>query len=411
MQPLDELSSLAETAGADVVCRVVQKRETPDSKFYIGSGKVAEISSRIVPQGIDVVIFDNELSPAQVRNLEKELKCKVIDRTELILDIFATHARTKQAKLQVELAQLEYNLPRLRRLWTHLGQQAGGTAGGGAIGVRGPGEKQIEVDRRTARRRVYELKKTLEHLEGRKRREVRERTLDAYTVSLVGYTNAGKSTLMNALTSADVLTDDRLFSTLDTRTRLWKLSDGSRVILSDTVGFIRDLPHELVSSFHTTLEEVVQADLLLHVVDASHLECEAQIGAVRDVLAQIGAAEKETLLLLNKVDRLPDAMELAILARRHPGAIEISARTGAGLDSLEARVGRILASRLAEAEVRIPHTEGKLLSELATHALVLEREYQDDTVRMKLRVPPRMLWQLERYRVNGEESRVPSPES
>jgi GTP-binding protein HflX len=394
--PLDELSRLAETAGAEVVRRVVQKREAPDAKFYLGSGKVSEIAAALEEEKIDVVIFDNDLSSAQVRNLEKGLDRRVIDRTELILDIFATHARTQQAKLQVELAQLEYSLPRLRRMWTHLGQQAGGAIGG-AIGVRGPGEKQLEVDRRVARHRVHELKKEIVLIERRKQREVRARALDNYTVSLVGYTNAGKSTLMNALTGADVLAEDKLFSTLDTRTRLWKLPDGAKVLLSDTVGFIRNLPTGLVTSFHATLEEVVQADLLLHVVDASDPESERQIQAVEDVLAKIGAKDKDTLILFNKTDRLRDAVELSLLTRTHPDALGISAATGAGLDSLKKRMAAILSSRLVELEVSIPQSEGRLLADLAANTMVLSREDGPERVKLKVRAPRRMVWKLKEF--------------
>jgi GTP-binding protein HflX len=401
-EPLEELARLAETAGADVVSRVVQRRETPDPKYYVGSGKVREIASAAEEEKIDVVIFDNDLSSAQVRNLEKDLKLKVIDRTELILDIFATHARTQQAKLQVELAQLEYSLPRLRRMWTHLGQQAGGAIGG-AIGVRGPGEKQLEVDRRVARHRIHELRKDIKLIEKRKQREVHARAVDNYLVSLVGYTNAGKSTLMNALTGSDLLAEDRLFSTLDTRTRLWKLADGSKVLLSDTVGFIRNLPTGLVTSFHATLEEVVQADLLLHVVDASDPESPRQIEAVEDVLAKIGAKEKDTLILFNKTDRLRDAVELTLLARRHPDSMGISARTGEGLDALAERMGRILASRLVELDVEIPQSEGRLLADLAANTMVLRREDGPEKVKMRLRAPRRLIWKLKEFTANGVE--------
>jgi len=405
-QEMEELARLAETAGAEVVDRVVQHRETPGAKYYIGSGKVGEIAATVEAQKIDVVIFDHDLSPAQIRNLEKQINRKVIDRTELILDIFATHARTQQAKLQVELAQLEYSLPRLRRMWTHLGQQAGGALGG-AIGVRGPGEKQLEKDRRIARRRVFELKKEIEVIEKRKQREVGARALDNYTVSLVGYTNAGKSTLMNALTGADVVAEDRLFSTLDTRTRLWKLPDGSKALLSDTVGFIRNLPTGLVTSFHATLEEVVQADLLLHIVDASDPESERQIEAVEDVLTKIGAREKDTLILFNKTDRLRDAVEMTLLARRHPDSLAISAKTGEGLAGLATRISKILASRLVELEVEIPQSEGRLLADLAANAMVLQREDGPERVRLRLRAPKRLLWRLGRYAAGAASPDVP----
>jgi GTP-binding protein HflX len=396
--PLEELARLAETAGAVVADRVVQKRERPDPRTFIGSGKVGEISRRVTDGKIHCVIFDHELSPAQIQNLEKDLGKKVIDRTELILDIFATHARTYQAKLQVELAQLEYTLPRLGRLGAHITteQQAGGGAG---IGMRGPGEKQLESDRRLARRRITVLRRELKEIGERKRREVAARTLENTTVSLVGYTNAGKSTLMNALTKAGVLVEDRLFSTLDTRTRLWNLGGGVRVLLSDTVGFIRDLPHALVASFHATLEEAQQADLLLHVVDASSAEAEEQIRAVEGVLRELKCDTKPGLLVWNKVDRFRDPVEREILLRRFPGSLAISARTGEGAAELARRVTEIVTRSLVDLEVEIPQSEGKLLAELASWSVLVGRDFADGVVRMKLRVPPRAVYKLERFKV------------
>ena len=398
LDPLEELARLAETAGAVVVDRVVQKRERPDPRTFIGSGKVGEISRRVGERKINSVIFDHELSPAQKQNLEKDIGKKVIDRTELILDIFATHARTYQAKLQVELAQLEYTLPRLGRLGAHITteQQAGGGAG---IGLRGPGEKQLESDRRLARRRITLLRRELRDIGERKRREVAARTLENTTVSLVGYTNAGKSTLMNALTKAGVLVEDRLFSTLDTRTRLWNLGGGVRVLLSDTVGFIRDLPHGLVASFHATLEEAQQADLLLHVVDASHPQAEDQIRAVDEVLKELKCDTRPAILVWNKVDRFRDPVEREILLRRFPGSLAISARTGDGAPELARRVTEIVTRSLVDLEVRIPQSEGKLLAELASWSVLVAREFVDGDVRMKLRVPPRTTYKLERFRV------------
>ncbi len=398
--PLDELTRLAETAGAVVVDRLVQKRERPDPRTYVGSGKAGELSRRVAGSRIDCVIFDNDLSPAQVRNLEKDCGVKVLDRTELILDIFATHARSRQAKLQVELAQLEYNLPRLSRLGAHVTaeQQAGGFGIG--IGQRGPGEKQLEVDRRLARKRITMLRRDLRDMEARKRREVSARTLENTTVSLVGYTNAGKSTLMNALTRAGVLVEDRLFSTLDTRTRIWTIRDGVRVLLSDTVGFIRNLPHDLVASFHATLEEVAQADLLLHVADASHPQAEEQIRAVEAVLEELGCRGRPSLLLFNKVDRFRDPIEEEIVRRRHPEAIPISARTGRGLPELAARVADLLTRGLVDLEVEVPLSEGRLLADLPTWSVLVRREYLNEHVRMALRVPPRAVYRLERYRVS-----------
>lgn len=396
--PLEELSRLAETAGAVVVEQLLQKRERPDARTYVGSGKAQEIAELVRVHKLHSVIFDNELSPAQVQNLEKDVKVKVLDRTELILDIFATHARTYQSKLQVELAQLEYALPRIARLGAHITseQQAGGGAG---IGMRGPGEKQLESDRRLAKKRVTALRRELKDLEERKRREVASRSHQNTTVSLVGYTNAGKSTLMNALTKAGVLVEDRLFSTLDTRTRLWSLGGGVKVLLSDTVGFIRNLPHGLVASFHATLEEAAQADLLLHVVDASSPEADAQIAAVREVLAELKVGDKPTLMVFNKVDRFRDPVEKEILARRHPESIAISGMTGEGVEELRRRVSETLVKRLVEMSVEIPQGEGKLLAELSTWSVEVGREYLDGRVRLDLRVPERARYKLERYRV------------
>jgi len=398
LDPLDELTRLAETAGAVVVDRLVQKRDRPDPRTYIGKGKADELSHRVSDHKIDTVIFDNELSPGQIANLEKDVGCKVIDRTQLILDIFATHARSYQAKLQVELALLEYTLPRLSKLGAHITaeQQAGGGAG---IGSRGPGEKQLESDRRLARKHIVALRRELKDLEKRKKREVSARTVENTTVSLVGYTNAGKSTLMNSLTRAGVLVEDKLFSTLDTRTRIWILQGGIKVLLSDTVGFIRSLPHNLVASFHATLEEVAQADLLLHVVDASHPQAQEHIEAVEGVLKVLDCSEKPTLLVFNKIDRFRDPIEREILLHRHPEAIAISARTGDGLAVLTARVAERLTRRLIDIDVMIPQSEGKLLAELSTWSVPVSREYVDSAVRMTLRVPSRALYKLERFRV------------
>ncbi len=398
--PLEELTRLAETAGATVVDQLIQKRERPDPRTYIGKGKVEEIARFCEEQKLDCVIFDNELSPGQVQNLTKEIKRKVLDRTELILDIFATHARTSQSKLQVELAQLEYTLPRLSRLGAHITseQQAGGGAG---IGSRGPGEKQIEADRQLAKRRISALKREMKELEKRKQREVAARTTENTTVSLVGYTNAGKSTFMNALTGADVLVEDKLFSTLDTRTRICTLEGGVKVLLSDTVGFIRDLPHDLVASFHATLEEVAQADLLLHVVDSSHPLADDQIDAVQSVLKQLKCDAKPTILVLNKVDRFRDPVERDILAHKYPGASVISARSGDGIPELRRRVAEHLTRNLIDIEVAIPQSEGRLLAELSTWSAPVSKEYVDDEVRMKLRVPRRALYKLEKFRSAG----------
>ncbi|RKY66895.1 MAG: GTPase HflX [Candidatus Latescibacterota bacterium] len=323
---LDELARLADTAGAEVLGRVVQRRERIDPAYYIGRGKAEEISAKAKELGLDLVIFEGDLSPAQVKNLEELIPAKIVDRSGLILDIFARRARTKEAKVQVELAQLKYLLPRLTRRWTHLSRQVGG------IGTRGPGETQLEVDRRRVRQRIWKLSKELEKIERARaiRRKGREGT---FRVALVGYTNAGKSTLLNALTHADVFVEDRLFATLDATTRrMWV--DGQVALLTDTVGFIRRLPHHLVASFRSTLGEVQEADLLLHVADVSHPACEEQIASVREVLEDLGVGGKPAILVLNKVDLLEGRGFLERMLLQHPGAVPVSAKEGTGLDQL-----------------------------------------------------------------------------
>ena len=312
--PLDELQGLAEAAGANVVGRLLQRRDKPAAAAYLGAGKVEELAELVADAGADLILFDNELSPAQTRNLEKVTGVKVLDRTELILDIFASHAQTYEARLAVELAQLEYSLPRLKRMWTHLSRLKMG------IGMRGPGEKQLEVDRRLVEKRIHDLRSEIKQIESRKERQVAARS-EHMTVSLVGYTNAGKSTLMNALTDANVTAVDQLFATLDTRTKRWQLPHWGPVLLSDTVGFIRSLPHKLVTSFKATLEEARQADLLLHVADASNEFVADQISAVAKVLTELGIDEKDTLLVLNKVDAIENSASLNSILRRYPNAV------------------------------------------------------------------------------------------
>ncbi|MDE2506112.1 MAG: GTPase HflX, partial [Planctomycetota bacterium] len=371
--PLDEIRGLAKTAGLIVVGEMLQNRKQIDIATYIGSGKVQELKEMVESREADLVVFDNDLGPAQTRNLEKELGVKVIDRTEVILDIFATRAQSHEARLQVELAQLEYALPRLKRMWTHLSRYKGG------IGVRGPGEKQLEEDRRIVTHRIQDLKARLAKVERRREREVASRG-DAPTVSLVGYTNAGKSTLMNALTDAGALVEDKLFATLDTRTRRWKFAGGGQVLLSDTVGFIRNLPHGLVASFKATLEEAMHADLLLHVVDASNPEAERQIEAVKSVLDELGLADHPTLLVLNKVDRVADRSLLDVLTARHRDAVAISAASKLGLDSLETAVRTALQTGSLDAEVETAAGNGQVLAYLARHAQIEDRVYNDDRV-------------------------------
>ncbi len=392
--PLDELRGLATTAGAVVVGGLCQRRLKIHPATYIGKGKVEELIEQAQAADADVIVFDNDLSPPQIRNLEKATKVKVLDRSELILDIFATRARTAEARLQVELAQLEYALPRLRQMWSHLGRAAAG------IGTRGPGETQLEEDRRLVDLRIRDLKARLHEVQARKEREVAGRR-EEHTVSLVGYTNAGKSTLMNALTGAGVYVENKLFSTLDTRTRQWHIKDWGRVLLSDTVGFIRDLPHHLIASFKATLEEARQARLLLHVVDASNPQAEEQIKAVDKVLDELGCKDKPALLVLNKADRVADPSFVQVLQAHHPRSVAVSAATGQGLDGLQDAVVEMLASDFTEATVETDAGNGKVLSYLAAHAEIHRQEYDGDTVRIRCSLPRRLL-----HHIQGPDVRV-----
>lgn len=386
--PLEELRGLATTAGANVVGGTIQKRQEIVPATYIGKGKLAELKEDVVRHDADVVIFDNELSPGQIRNLEKATEIKVLDRSELILDIFATRARSAEARLQVELAQLEYALPRLRRMWTHLSRIKGG------IGMRGPGETQLEEDRRLVGHRIRDLKGKLGEVQARKAREVRSRQ-EEHTVSLVGYTNAGKSTLMNALTGAGVYVEDKLFSTLDTRTRQWHIKDWGRVLLSDTVGFIRELPHHLIASFKATLEETRQAGLLLHVVDASNPAAEEQIESVDKVLKELDCDKKPTLLVLNKIDQVTDRSYLDVLMKQHPRAVAISAASGVGLDALRDAVIEALHESFTEARVTTQAGNGRVLSYLAAHAEIHDRNYVDDRVAIRCSLPRQLLHHIQ----------------
>jgi GTP-binding protein HflX len=378
--PFDELHGLATTAGTEVMGTVIQRREHPDQTTYLGKGKVQELKALIEMQDADVVLFDNDLNPAQTRNLEKALNIKVLDRSELILDIFASNAQTHEARLAVELAQLEYSLPRLKRMWTHLSRQTMG------VGMRGPGEKQLEVDRRLAEKRVHDLKLELAKVERRKEREVASRR-GMYSVSLAGYTNAGKSTLMNALTDAGVVAKDKLFATLDTRTRRWMLPGWGPVLLSDTVGFIRDLPHRLIASFRATLEETRQADMLLHVADASNPNVLHQISSVYKVLQEIGIDEKDTLLVLNKVDCEGASERVEMVKERYPNAIAISAKSGLGLTQFSVAVSDALTKHFAELEIRLPLDDGKTMAWLAHNAEIISKQYNDDHALVHCRMP------------------------
>jgi len=387
--PLEELRGLAQTAGANVVGELTQKRDRPIPGTYIGKGKLTELQETCTAQDADVVIFDNDLSPSQVRSLEKTLNIKVIDRSELILDIFASRARTAESRLQVELAQLEYALPRLRKMWTHLTNYAGG-----GIGMRGPGETQLEEDRRLVAVRIRDLKHRLVVVQARKERAVASRR-EELTISLVGYTNAGKSTLMNALTGAGVLAEDKLFSTLDTRTRQWRLADWGKTLLSDTVGFIRDLPHHLVASFKATLEEARQARLLLHVVDASNPQAEEQIKAVNGVLKELGCDQKPTLLVLNKRDMVQDASFLHVLKKHHPHSLAVSAVKRSGLDQLRDAVIEMLSADFADVRIEMAAGNGRVLAYLAAHAEIYRQEFHDERVTVSCYLPRHLVHHIQ----------------
>ena len=397
---LAELRSLVRTAGAKVVDEMVVRRGGVRPGLYVGTGNAEEIAARARQNRADVVVFDNDLSPAQVRDLEKIVDRKVLDRSEVILDIFAAHARTAEARLQVELAQLEYTYPRLRHMWTHLERVAGGAttaaAAVGGIGTRGPGEKQIEIDRRLVQRRMAELKRRIAAIDRRKQRLVRSRR-GHFLVCLVGYTNAGKSTLMNLLTGAGTYVADRLFATLDTRTRRWNLGDGQAALLSDTVGFISDLPHHLIASFRATLEEAIGADLLLHVADASHPRVFEQIRSVQKVLEELGCARKEQLLLLNKTDRIIDPSIRTVLAGRYPGAIFISAATGENAEAVVAEVLRRIRGRQVRVTIEADCANGRLLQYVSRHARTAEPTYADGSVRLEAVIGENHLPALRRF--------------
>ncbi len=382
---LDELKGLVASAGAEIVGELVQKTNDPTAATLLGKGKVEELKQLIDATGAEVVIFDNNLSPSQGRNLEKELERVIVDRSEVILDIFSRRAQTYESRLQVELAQLLYFRTRLKRMWTHLERIEGGVGAG-----RGPGEKQIETDRRLIDQRVDELKLKLKDVEKRRERTVKTRH-DVPTVSLVGYTNAGKSTLMRTLTRADVYVADQLFATLDTRTKRWRLPHWGEVLLSDTVGFVRHLPHHLIASFKSTLEEARHADLLLHVVDASHAEAERQIDTVHEVLEEIGVERTNMLLVLNKTDRVADRSFVDVLRAKHENSLTISALERIGIDRLEEAVVQRIGAGFVSVEIETSAGNGKLFAYLSQHAEVTEREYEDSRVRLKCRIDRRYL--------------------
>ena len=398
--PLSELRSLVRTAGASIVDEIIARRTKIHAGLYVGTGKAEQIAARCRQNKVDVVIFDNDLTPAQIRDLEEITHRKVLDRSELILDIFAAHARTAESRLQVELAQLEYTYPRLRHMWTHLERVAGGAttavAAVGGIGTRGPGEKQIEIDRRLVNKRVAYLKRKIHQIDQRKIRQVKTRC-DAFCACLVGYTNAGKSTLMNLLTGAGAYVADQLFSTLQTKTRRWDLGDGEQVLLSDTIGFVRDLPHHLVASFKATLEEAIGADLLIHVADAAHEDVDRQIAATRSVLGELGCSENKRLLALNKIDEISDPTVRTILTSKYPNAMFISATTGEGADALVKAVMFQAEGAPVHVTLTADCRNGKLMQYIAQHAKIRREQFADTKARIEATIPARRLQQLRSF--------------
>jgi len=399
-----ELAELARTAGVDVVGQAEQHLQEVNPATYIGKGKVAELKLLAQELDLDTFIFDDELSPAQQRNLEKELELKVLDRTALILDIFAKHAHTREGALQVELAQYVYRLPRLTHARTSLMRQAGGGAargGPGGVGLRGPGETQLETDRRLVRQRIAQLKKELESVrDQRQQYRHRRRQQGMPVLSLVGYTNAGKSTLLNALTDAGVLATDKLFATLDPVTRRLTLPGGKEVLLTDTVGFIQKLPTQLVAAFRATLEEIGEADLILHIVDITHRNVHEQVRTVEEVLRDIGAGQKPMLVVFNKIDLLNDPQRALDMAMEYPNAVAISALCSQGLDQLLLKVEGLLAQQMVAVRVRVPYAANELVVLFRRHGIVTHERASQTGTTIEGKLPPGLLGRFEPYVVD-----------
>ena len=386
---LDELVLLADTAGADICHKITQERDRINSATFIGKGKAEEIASLVEAEKINLVIFDDDLSPVQVRNLEKVITCKIIDRSGLILDIFASRAKSKEAMTQVELAQMQYLLPRLTRQWTHLSKQFGG------IGTKGPGEQQIEVDRRTIRTRISYLKEKLAGI-GREREVQRKGRKDMTRVALVGYTNAGKSTLLRLFTGADVLVEDRLFATLDTTVRQVIFDQKKKILLSDTVGFIRKLPPHLIASFKSTLAEVVEADIILHVVDLSHPQFAEHLEVVNDTLDELDASGKPTIYVFNKIDRMKDRTIFPELAERYDPAVFISASRAINVSGLTEKLLEYLEHDTTEHSLAIRQSDSGMIAKLHEFTEIVEKRYEDDVVKLRIRVSSKNMDRLKK---------------
>lgn len=406
---LQELERLADTAGLAVAGQTIQRFDRPDSATYIGSGKVEEVKMLIDELQAEVVVFDDELSPRHQRELEKEFgeDVKVIDRTALILDIFAQHAQTREGKLQVELAQLEYRVPRLTRMWTHLARQAGGRVGGqgGGVGLRGPGETQLETDRREIGRRIATLKKQLDNVRAhRERHRAKRQQTELQVVAIVGYTNAGKSTLLNKLSDADVFSADMLFATLDPTTRKVDMPGGRELLFTDTVGFIQKLPTDIVAAFRATLEEITEADMLLHVVDATHPNAAAQLESVEDTLAELEVDHLPTVVALNKVDLLPADVNLTKLFDLPYPAVAVSAVSGEGIQELLVAIDAAMVRYLQPLTVLLPYKRGDLLSMMYERGQVDGEEHTADGVIVHGRLPRRLIPYFDSYLMNGRQT-------
>lgn len=388
---LDELELLADTAGADVICRIYQEREKPDPAFFIGRGKAEQIAKIVGEEKIDVVIFDDDLSGVQIRNLEDVINCKVIDRTTLILDIFASHARTAPAKIQVELAQLEYLLPRLTGKWRHLSKQYGG------IGTKGPGETQLETDRRLVKRKIAILRRKLSEIDNQRKIQRKGRR-DIFRVALVGYTNAGKSTLLNVLADANVYVEDKLFATLDATTRVVRLSPTRKILLTDTVGFIRKLPHHLIASFKSTLDEVVEADILIHVVDISAPNFREQIKVVEETLEELNSLDKPTILAFNKIDKLQDRSLIYSLANEYKNAVFISASRGVNIHTLKEKISQMIDDHYVEITGKVEISNSEAISLIYKFGEVLDVKYDTDNyLTLKIKIEKRHLPKISSY--------------
>jgi GTP-binding protein HflX len=395
---LAELAALAETAGSQVLEGLIQRRGRPDSATFIGRGKVDELREVVLATGADTVICDGELSPSQLRNLEQQTKVKVVDRTALILDIFAQHAKSKEGKAQVELAQLQYLLPRLRGWGDSLSRQGGGAGGsGGGVGTRGPGETKLETDRRRINQRITRLRREIKAMRtARQTKRSRRASSGVPAVAIAGYTNAGKSSLLNRLTQAGVLVEDALFATLDPTTRRTAAEDGRVYTLSDTVGFVRHLPHQIVEAFRSTLEEVSFASLVVHVVDGAHPDPEGQVSAVREVLGDVGADRIPELLVINKVDAA-DEETILRLKRTWPDAVFVSARSGAGIDGLHAAIAERLPRPAVELRVLLPYDRGDLVARIHRTGQVLQTTYLDEGTELRVRVGEHLAAELESF--------------